>query len=203
MHKMTDLSAKAWEARYTDGNTPWDLSGPTPELARILAAGRLPKKGRALIPGGGRGHDAVLLAQSGLDAHLVDFAPSALNAVLEASSRAKVAVQVYRQDFFALPKLAALQQSFDLLWEYTFYCAIDLKLRGEYAKAAHALLKPGGIFVGLFFPLDFKQAGPPFEVSRAEIEKNFAPYFELHFEEPGMSVKPRAGKEILGIFTRR
>lgn len=200
---MSNLSADAWEARYQTENTPWDLSTPTPEFQRIANSAWFPKKGRAIVPGGGRGHDAILLAKLGLDVHLVDFAPSALNAVLEEASRQKLTVLTYRQDFFRLPALAALQQSFDLFLEYTFYCAIDPALRADYARVAHGLLKPGGYLVGLFFPLKSGQPGPPFVVSREEIERDFAPYFELKFEEPEASVKPRAGRELLGIFRRR
>lgn len=199
---MKDLSASSWDARYQEGNTPWDLSGPTPEFARLLKEDWFPRRGRALVPGGGRGHDAILLARHGLDAHLVDFAPLALTAVQEAASAEKATVITYRQDFFHLPQLAALQESFDLMLEYTFYCAIDPALRADYAKAAHALMKPGGLLVGLFFPLQPKGEGPPFVVSKEEIETLFAPYFELKFETPQASVKPRAGSEILGIFRR-
>jgi len=200
---MKSLSAESWDARYREENTPWDLKGPTPEFARIKDEPWFPRRGRALIPGGGRGHDAILLAKAGLDAHLVDFSPLALTAVQEAASLDKVTVLTYRRDFFDLPQLAALQESFDLVLEYTFYCAIDPSLRAAYAKAMHTLLKPGGLLVGLFFPLEPVGEGPPFQVSKAEIEKDFTPYFELKFEEPKQSVKPRAGKEVLGIFRRK
>lgn len=200
---MNDLSAEAWDARYKENNTPWDLSGPTPEFQRLAESEGFPKKGRALIPGGGRGYDAVMLAKLGLEIHLIDFAPTALSAVQELASKEKATVLTYRKDFFALPALGALQESFDLLLEYTFYCAIDPKLRADYVRAAHALLKPGASLVGLFFPLETDKAGPPFLVTKKEIEELFSPYFELRFEEPRASVKPRAGREVLGIFRRR
>lgn len=200
---MKDLSASAWEARYQNGSTPWDLSGPTPEFTRLAEeASWFPKRGRALVPGGGRGHDAIALARLGLETHLVDFAPSALIATQEAAAKAKVTVLTYRRDFFELPALGALQASFDLLLEYTFFCAIDPTLRPQYVDAAAKLLKPGGYLVGLFFPTSTEQAGPPFLVTQKEVEELFAPHFELVFETPKASVKPRAGREILGIFRR-
>lgn len=108
----------------------------------------------------------------------------------------------YRKDFFELPALSALQESFDLLLEYTFFCAIDPSLRPQYVEAAAKLLKPGGYLVGLFFPTSTEQAGPPFLVTKSEVEELFAPRFELVFETPKASVKPRAGREILGVFRR-
>jgi SAM-dependent methyltransferase len=204
MHNpMTDLSPAAWENRYQTGEIPWDLAGPTPELLRLLEEKILPTKGRVLIPGGGRGHDAVHLAKAGWDTHLVDFAPTALNAVLEEAARAKVTVSVYHHDFFTLPTFGSLQERFSAIWEYTFFCAIDPALRPAYAKAAAALLPPGGLFVGLFFPTESAKEPPPFPVSREEVRAIFAPYFEMEIGEPRASVKPRAGREFLGMFRRR
>lgn len=199
---MSDLSAQDWDERYRSGNTPWDLSGPTPEFSRLVKEKWFPKKGSALVPGGGRGHDAILLAENGLQVDLVDFSPLALNAALQEASQKKVALYAYRRDFFSLPESGYHQEHYDLLLEYTFYCAIDPSLRAAYAATAAALLKRGGILLGLFFPLESTKPGPPFVVSQTEIEKDFSPYFELRFEEPSASVKPRAGREILGIFKK-
>lgn len=198
---MTDLNDAAWENRYREGNTPWDLSGPTPEFLRLAEAGIIPKRGAALVPGGGRGHDAIWLAQRGMEVDLVDFAPSALRAALENASAVKAALFAYRQDFFALPTLAYHQNRYDLFLEYTFFCAIDPERRPDYVLAAKKLLKPGGKLVGLFFPLEMEKEGPPFVVSREEVERLFGPHFSLEFREPAASVKPRAGREFVGIFT--
>lgn len=200
---MDDLSPQAWNQRYLDANTPWDLDGPTPEFVRLLREKALHKKGTVLIPGGGRGHDAVLFARHGYEVDLVDFADAALQAALNQAFLAKVNVHAYRQDFFALASLPYHVGRYDLLVEYTFFCAIDPALRARYVEAAAKLLRPGGQLVGLFFPLASDKEGPPFVVSREEVEALFRPYFELKIETPKESVKPRAGREFLGIFTRK
>lgn len=198
-----DLGPNAWNERYNAGDTPWDLSGPTPEFRRILDSGRLPKKGRVLVPGGGRGHDAILFAERGYEVDLVDFAPRALEAALIEASKQKATVFAYLQDFFALPSLPYHAASYDIFLEYTFFCAIDPSLRERYVKAAAALLKPGGWLMGLFFPLSTDKPGPPFVVSEEEVRRLFAPYFEVTIEKPQDSVKPRAGRELLGLFRRK
>lgn len=198
-----DLSPDAWNERYSSGDTPWDLSGPTPEFERVLDSGRLPKKGRVLVPGGGRGHDAILFASRGYEVDLVDFAPQALEAALIEAAKRKVTIFAYRQDFFDLPSLPYHAGTYDIFLEYTFFCAIDPSLRERYVKAAATLLKPGGWLMGLFFPLTSDKPAPPFVVSEEEIRRIFAPYFEVTIEKPASSVKARAGRELLGLFRRK
>ncbi len=200
---MTDLSSKAWSDRYKNSDTPWDLSSPTPEFVRLLEEKVVPKKGKVLVPGGGRGHDAILFSKQGFDVDLVDFAPSAIEEALRLASEQKAVVYAYCRDFFDLPTVGYHQASYDLLLEYTFFCAISPENRKRYAKTAFDLLKPGALFLGLFFPTSTDKAGPPFKVSREEIEEIFSPYFDLKFEEPVRSVKPREGREFLGIFRRK
>ena len=197
----TDLSPAAWEQKYESGETPWDLSGPTPELVRLQST--LTGKGAALVPGGGRGHDALFLAQQGYEVDLVDFAPAALDAALIVAASAKLNIFAYRRDFFELPQTSFHRHRYDLIFEYTFFCAIDPARRAEYVEAMATMLKPGGLFIGLFFPLTTDKEGPPFVVDREQVEKLFRPYFELRFETPSASVKPRAGREFLGIFHRK
>lgn len=197
------ITANDWENRYRAGDIPWDLSGPTPEFLRLAKEDWFPRRGRALVPGGGRGHDAIWLAQLGFEVDLVDFAPTALRAALELAAAAKTTIHAYQQDFFLLPTLPYHQESYDLFLEYTFFCAIDPAQRGDYARAAAALVKPGGILLGLFFPLASEKPGPPFVVSREEVERLFSRDFDLRFEEPSASVKPRVGREFMGIFRRK
>jgi len=200
---MNELSPESWDARYRNQNTPWDLSGPTPEFVRLLKEPWFPRKGRALVPGGGRGYDAALLSQTGFETDLVDFAPLALQQALEQAAKARVNFYAYKQDFFALPSLPYHQERYDLFLEYTFFCAIDPILREKYVLTAASLLKSGGLFVGLFFPTSSDKAGPPFVVSSEEVEKIFSPHFHVRIESPQTSVKPREGKEFLGIFKKK
>ncbi|MEL6712741.1 MAG: hypothetical protein AAFP86_03160, partial [Planctomycetota bacterium] len=67
--RSADADAVDWADRYRAGDTPWDIGGPHPELSIRLQDGRLappePGESRALVPGAGRGHDAIALARRG------------------------------------------------------------------------------------------------------------------------------------------
>jgi methyl halide transferase len=201
---MTDLSASAWEARYQSKDTPWDLQGVTPELTRLCEEKLVPLKGaRVLVPGGGRGYDAVHLAKLGAEVEVVDFSPTALKATQELAFAEKAVVYTYKRDFFELPDTSYHQEHYDWIWEYTFFCAIDPALRPNYVKAVARLLKPKGLVAGLFFPTSIDREGPPFTVEKKEIETLFSSQFEVSLETPKRSVGARQGREFLGFLRKK
>ena len=190
-----------WEARYQEGDTPWDLGKPTPVFSRLIREKRF-APGKLLIPGAGRGYDAIAFAQAGFDVTSVDVSESACAFLREHAAKEGVSLEVRQEDFFAMHE----EGTFDLALEYTFYCAIDPSLRTAYRDQMARLLKPGGLLFGLFFPLGkpMDAGGPPFGVKREEVEASLSECFDLvHAEEPADSVKPRRGNEILMIWRRR
>lgn len=190
-----------WESWYQEGETPWDLGGPTPVFERLIREARFPK-GKLLIPGAGRGYDAVAFAEAGFEVTTVDVAPSACEALRARAKAAGVSIDVRQADFFALQE----DGHYDLVLEYTFYCAIAPGLRPAYRDQMARLLKPGGQLFGLYFPLTkpLDEDGPPFGVRREEVEASFKECFDLvHAEVPADSIKPRQGNEILMIWRRR
>ncbi len=198
-----DLSPQAWNSRYTDENTPWDLKGPTPEFQRLLKSKIFKPGTNVLVPGGGRGYDAVELAKHYVVPYLVDFAAAPIEFALESAARERLTVYTYRKDFFRLLDDGFHRGFYDGILEYTFFCAIEPKQRKEYAKLAAELLRPNGTFVGLFFPTAMDREGPPFVVSEKEVREIFSPYFEVSFEKPEKSIGPRDGREFLGIFKKK
>lgn len=201
MTNTRDLSAASWNEHYLNQNTPWDLGSATPEFLRLVKEGRFPAKGAALVPGAGRGHDAILLAKNGLETSVVDISAKAIEFLLEESSREKLNIFAYKMNFFDLPKNGFHQNRYDLILEYTFFCAIDPSMRKEYGKAMSKLLKPGGLLVGLFFPLTHEGDNPPFVVTKEEV-RSALEGFDIIEENPKESVKPRAGREFL-VFARK
>ena len=198
------LNRDAWEKRYEEGDTPWNLSSPTPEFQLLLEEKKLfQEKMEVLVPGAGHGHDAIALAKAGMQVTAVDIATQALDSLLASAFSEKTTVQCFRENFFDLPNQGYHQERYDRILEYTFFCAIAPNLRAAYVESAMKLLKPKGALIGLFFPTDGRSDGPPFAVTRKEVEALFSPHFVLEISEPRRSVKPRMGKEFLGIFYKR
>ena len=183
-----------WEDNYRRGETPWDKGAPHPGLVEFLK--RTPVHGRVLVPGCGAGHDSRALAATADEVVGLDIAPSAIT---RAKAHPVVGGERYQlSDFFALPP--SLRGTFDVVFEHTCFCAIDPSLREKYVAAVASALKPGGHLLAIFYldpGLDPGESGPPFGVTREELDSFFSPRFTLlHEWKPAATFPGREGREM-------
>jgi SAM-dependent methyltransferase len=191
-----------WDAVYDLPEEPrWVLGQAAPPLAAWLESAK-PRVGRVAVLGCGYGHDALAFAERGFDAVGYDFAERAID-----RANAKVLplhkagrLKFVRADFFDLPKTESA--SFDYVYEYTSFVAIEPARREEYARMCHALLKPKGMLVGCFYNHG-RPGGPPFDAAREDVLKVFSPLFEISkFEVSAHSIERRRGHELWAEFVR-
>lgn len=187
-----------WGARYASGDTPWDVGGPHPELARRLAAGELGAPGRALVPGCGRGHDALALAEAGWQVVAADLV--ALDAPALRALRARGGTLLVG-DALAL----APAEPFALVLDHTFFCALDPARRGDWGRLVRRALAPGGALACLVFPCGkpLAEGGPPFGSSAADLAAALGPGFRLERDEPALLRVPRRTWEERWALFRR
>lgn len=194
-----------WDELYRQGAAGWDLGGPTPAFLELLKGPDAPSAGKMLVPGCGRGYDAVLFAQHGFDVTGVDYAPSAVEAARRLAEEKGVACTFRQDDLFALP--AQYPGTFDYVLEYVCFCAISPQRRGEYVQAMADVLRPGGELIGLFFPVlasGYAPDGPPFPMSDQEIRALFSAHFDiLRLAPTPHTIKPRRGRELFARLRRR
>jgi len=191
---MRDVSAPAfWEGAYAERRDGWELGRAAPPLVDFVE-GTPPPRGRVVVPGCGRGHDARFLARHGYDVTAIDFSPSALRAAEQLARDEHVDVTFEQRDVFSLGTDHA--NAFDGAWEYTCYCAIDPRRRDEYVETLAAIVKPGGWLLACFFPLRGAPTGPPFPVSEAEVRRRLTPRFRIERAfAPVHSARGRQGRE--------
>ena len=194
-------AAEKWEADYLRGNDGWDLGGPTPVFRKLLDSGQL-SPGKMIVVCSGRGHDAREFAKQGFQVTAVDFAPFAVQE-MDKLTDSNSPIEILQHDLFALP--ADINDSFDYMLEYTCYCAIAPHRRAEFADLAARLLKPGGLYISLAFPLSQHTGGPPFSVSVSEVLSLFRERgFELLERKlPPDSVPARRGAEELLLLQKK
>ncbi|XP_074281298.1 putative thiol methyltransferase 2 isoform X4 [Silene latifolia] len=93
---------------------------------------------------------------------------------------------------------------FDLIFDYTFFCAIEPKLRSAWAHRISDLLKPDGELITLMFPFDDHDGGPPYKISIADYETVLHPlgFQAISIVENELAVPSRKGREKLGRWKR-
>ncbi len=190
------LSSEYWNTRYIENDFGWDAGDITTPLKTYFDQLKA-KSLNILIPGAGNSYEAEYLFNNGYkNVFVLDFAEEPLKSIRQ---RCKdfPSSQLIQDDFFNH------KAQYDLIIEQTFFCAIDPKLRSDYAKHTHELLKPKGKLVGVMFDTQF-EGGPPFSGSKEEYFNYFKPYFDFHtFEACYNSIKPREGRELFINFSKK
>lgn len=186
-----------WEANYQKNEMPWDKGAPSPGLVDFLRDE--PVRGRVLVPGCGLGHDVRALAATADEVVGLDIAPSAVKG---ARTFPTVGGESYElADLFALPP--RLRRCFDWVWEHTCFCAIDPAMRAAYVEAVAGALRPGGHLLAIFYldpGHDHPAEGPPFGVTKAELDMFFSPRFTLVREWlPQRAYAGREGREWMRV----
>lgn len=190
-------TSRYWEGRYRDGRDNWELGGATAPLLDLLDRDPpRPRGGKVAVVGCGRGHDARLFARRGYEAWGFDFAPSVMEEARRMAEKEGTKVTFLEKDIFELPE--EFPHFFDIIWEYTSYCAVHPARRDGYIHTLREILAPRGLLLALFFPVQDKEGGPPFSTTEEEIREVLDGRFRvLSMEDPSSSIKPRAGRERL------
>ncbi len=191
-----------WEERYSTNETNWDTKEANPVFARLVQNSEFVKPGKILIVGCGKGYDAVKAAQNGYEVTAVDFSSVALNYAKQLAEQSKVEIKFLNENIFTLND--NYNESFDFVYEYTTYCAINPERRKEFATKISSLIKKGGRLITILFPLDNREGGPPFSIDVKEFYNNFSESLSLEFSSKQInSIKPRKGREILQIYFKK
>lgn len=190
-----------WQDRYETQNTPWDLGGPSPHFVELLQnKPDFLQAGKMAVLGSGRGHDAALFTQHGLDVIGFDYAPGAIT---EARERYSPSTRFEQADLFEMADATCeWAGQFDFLLEHTCFCAISPKDRVAYVQSARNILKPGGYLIGVFWE-HHEPDGPPFSTTVAEIQTLFGADFEICSIADKAPANGRNGVERLCVLRRK
>ena len=194
-----DYKCEDWQRHYEENDLGWDLGQVAPPFVKLWQEEKLPL-GKVLVPGCGRGHEVVFLAENGFDVTAIDFSSGAVTYLKNALKKRNLEGRILHQDFFRLDE--SHEGVYDLVLEQTFFCAISPKQRRDYVLNVSRILKPGGILVGLFYHTD-EQGGPPYNTTREDIEMHFSKKFEIQeLDKTFLSAEQRKDKEWLGILKK-
>ena len=229
-----DKVGRNWETAWSEGVIPWDVGKVHPAVIDLIEKGKIKtlQKGNslvALIPGCGAGYEARMLRNVAGYSHVLglDISSTAIDIARKggvgAVKSAKDAFHEEKEEdngiSFKVGDFFTWQGSYDLIFDYLFFSALDVNRRESWAKSCGRLITPGsGRLVTLIFPLLLSTAspetqakaaseGPPFTVTltdyRIVLEKEG---FELLSYDPvqdEVSIKPRRGKEAVAIWAKK
>lgn len=194
---MTILNKTYWENLYQTQDTGWNIGHVSTPIKTYID--QLEDKSlKILIPGAGNSYEAEYLYNNGFkNLYVLDIAKQPLENLKQRVPDFPE-THLLQHDFFEL------NNTFDLIIEQTFFCALNPDLRSQYVRKMSELMKPNGKLVGLLFDFPLTQDVPPFGGSKEEYITRFSNNFNLKTLEPSYnSIKPRAGKELFFIFEKK
>ncbi|WP_394331663.1 methyltransferase [Aequorivita viscosa] len=191
------LDESFWSEKYLDGHTGWDIgyvSTPLKEYIDQLTDKEL----KILIPGGGNSYEAEYLFENGFkNVSVIDISTIPLENLLKrVPSFPKK--NLLHLDYFEL------EETYDLIIEQTFFCALNPEIRKEYVQKTHQLLKPNGKLVGLLFNIPLNNDTPPFGGNELEYRSLFEEKFIIDIMETAYnSIPQRTGNELFVYMRKR
>ena len=197
---MNPDKVEFWEESYINGKTAWDMKSATPAFLDLLSHNLLRDKKSMLVLGCGYGYDAIAAAKSGYDVTANDISETAIKFASDLAVKENTKINFLLNDLFLLND----ELSFDIVYDYVTYCAVNPQRREEYANKVASLLRQNGLLVIILFPIEDRTGGPPFAVDLNEAEKLFGEYLELVLSTDEInSIKPRKGRELLQIYRKK
>ena len=191
-----------WDEKYSNNNTGWDMKSSNPVFVNLINDTKFIQPCKLLITGSGKGYDAVEAAKANYNVTAVDFSSEATKIAKKLARENSVKINFLEKDIFDLS--IDYNNYFDAVYEYTTFCAINPSRRKEYIAILSQIIKSGGKLIALLFPVDGRSGGPPFNIDILEFYKLASKEFILEFSSFNInSIKPRKGKEVLQIYTKR
>lgn len=191
--KPESRDSQFWNHIYRTESPEWELNEPHPALPAFFPKIKR-SRSRVLVLGAGSGNDAAYFAEQGHIVTAVDFSHEAI-ARAQAKYGHVQGLKFLQADAFQLPP--EMTGQFDLVFEHTFFCAVDPTRRNEVLKIWRRALAEGGHLLGVFFVYD-KPTGPPFGGSEWELQARLKNQFRpLYWMRLRNSPPARLARELL------
>lgn len=181
---MTRSDSGHWNQRYQQ-----DQNGAAPQAARVLLDNRhlLPATGRAVDIACGRGGNALLLADHGLETLAWDYAEAALTQLTNFAREKQLSISCECRDVVQMPPPA---DRFDVITLSNF---LDRELFPYLIKA----LRPGGLIFYQTFILervtDIGPDNPSYRLAANELLHLFRELRLVYYREEGCLGDPERG----------
>ncbi|CAH1767969.1 2756_t:CDS:2, partial [Entrophospora sp. SA101] len=184
--------------------TPWNNNRPSPALIDLVEVKKfeLPE-GKGLVPGCGQGYDVFYLANEKRHITGLDLSETVIDQAIQLQKNKAIDSSIatfIAGDFFKLSPT----EKFQLVYDYTFLCALPPTLRESWASKMAELISPGGVLIALIFPIwsaSDHEGGPPYalnlEIYQELLENDFT---KEYFDPDCPSYEHRKGYEAMSVW---
>lgn len=186
-----ELSPKYWNDRYLNNDFSWDIGYVSTPIKNYIDQ-LTDRSIRVLIPGAGNSYEAEYLFENGFkNVFICDYAAEPLKNFSERVPNFP------KENLLHINFFDIKDQTFDLIIEQTFFCAINPSLRSNYFTKMKELLNDHGKLVGVMFNDVLNTDKPPFGGNQLQYYSYFKNLFKIKtFEKCYQSIPPRAGREL-------
>ncbi|WP_059014001.1 class I SAM-dependent methyltransferase [Mycobacterium sp. M26] len=177
-----------WDSAYRQdgafpGPPPWNIGEPQPELAALIAGGKV--TGEVLDAGCGHAELALALAAQGYTVVGIDVSPTAIAAATRAAEERGLPSATFVCD--DITAFTGFDGRFDTIIDSTLFHSLPVELRDGYLQSVHRAAAPGAhyyilVFAKGAFPPDIETK--PNEVDEDELRSAVSKYFVIDEVRP-------------------
>lgn len=168
------IAVSRFDQAYAVGRPPWDIDGPQPNFATLIADGAI--SGRVLDVGCGTGEHALYFASHGLETVGLDASAIAVQRATEKATERGLSARFAVAD---VTELAAMEERFDTITDSGCLHTLSDEAMQRAVAGAHTVLRPGGTYWLMCFNEHATVPGPR-RLTRERIAELFADGWNVH-----------------------
>lgn len=182
------VSGIDWDSTYRgesnfDGPPPWNIGEPQPELAALIADGKV--RGEVLDAGCGYAELSLALAAQGYTVVGIELTPTAVAAATRAAEERGLSNATFVQD--DITTFSGFDGRFDTILDSTLFHSLPVEARDAYQQRVFAAAAPGATYYILVFavgafPPDLEQK--PNAVNEDELREAVGKYWTIDEVRP-------------------
>ncbi|HUX61041.1 MAG TPA: methyltransferase domain-containing protein [Ignavibacteriaceae bacterium] len=179
----------------------WDMKPATPAFIELINSKTFIQPGKLLVTGSGKCYDAIAASKAGYEVTASGLSSEEIFYSKLAAQQNNAQIDFLVDDILLMCN--SFNESFDAIYDYSSYSTVNDILLEEYIRKISSLLRDGGKFIAILFPVNDKGVESPGGISLPEFYSITKKYLQLEYSSRRIiSIKSREGKEAMQIYVK-